>query len=192
MGQKADVSHWNQQLERVGLSCKFRMTKQSWELAGCGREQSRADGYKLSLGVIADCGNVVTQSAEIRKDTDTKTPKEAEVYQWPRAGPSVSPAWQNWPWLVAGREAWQDLQDELGMLLANQNYKCTRLYLLRGCVEKRKDEKCQHEIEPQSLVKESGLSLEHHQRSNSLWPLQSLPGVQPFVRSKGGKKPSQG
>lgn len=61
--------------------------------AGCGREKkSRADGYKLSLGVIADRGNVVTQSAEIRKDTDTKTPKEAEVYQWPWAGPSVSPA----------------------------------------------------------------------------------------------------
>lgn len=92
---------------------------------------------------------------------------------------------------MAGREAWQDLQDELGMLLVNQNYKCTRLYLLRGRIKKRKDKKCQHEIEPQSLVKESGLSLERHQRSTPCGLYRASPGVQQFVRAKEGRNPAK-
>lgn len=63
------------------------------------------------------------------------------------------------------------------MFLASRNYKCTILYLLQECFMKRKDGKCLHKIELQPLVKESGLSLEPHQRHSSvctLWPLQSL------------------
>lgn len=65
-----------------------------------------------------------------------------------------------------------------GMFLASQSYNYVIFYLLQGCFKKRKDGKCLHKVEPQPLVKESGLFLELHQRHSSvcsLCPLWILP-----------------
>lgn len=56
----------------------------------CGGEKE-SRWIQIISGVIVDCGKAMTQSSESRKDTDTQTLKEGEVYLWPRAGPSVSP-----------------------------------------------------------------------------------------------------
>lgn len=66
-------------------------------MGGVGRRENE---YKLSLEVIVDCGNVVTQSSEGRKDKET--PKGGRVaLPMALAGPSVTPAlcqaWLDWP-----------------------------------------------------------------------------------------------
>lgn len=147
------------------------MTKQSGMVGGA----RRADGHKFP--------NAVTQSSQSRTDKDTKTPKEAEIYQWPCAGPSLTPVCLQSDrtgldlWLEGGLAGFRKRVS--GLFLASQNYTWSMLYLLLGCLKKQKDEIYLHEIEPLSLVKETGLSLELHQRSTPYGFCKAYPVVEP-------------
>ena len=118
-----------------------------------------------------------------RKDRDTQTPKEAEIYQWPCAGPSLTPSASSLTELAmtcGWREAWQDLGDELvGCSWQAKTIHVQCFNLLLGCLKKRKDERYLHEIEPLPLVKGTGLSLELHQRSTPYGLYTTYPGVEP-------------